>query len=203
MRAAVEVLVRAFDDDPMAQYMLGPGPGRRRALRRFFSIQIRRSYLVSGEAWTTDDLSGVALWAPPSRRRPTVADTLRLAPVAPRLLARAGRVERLRVLGEVERSHPRSPHWYLGTLGTDPPRQGRGVGSRLLSMMLDRLDAEGEAAYLESSKPENVPFYARHGFAVTGEIHAPGDGPTLWLMWRDPRPLDGDAGVLPLAGPSV
>jgi len=47
-------------------------------------------------------------------------------------------------------------------------------------------DAEGLPAYLESSKESNVPFYERHGFAVTETFDLP-DGPRLWLMWRDPR----------------
>jgi GNAT superfamily N-acetyltransferase len=87
----------------------------------------------------------------------------------------------------VERHHPHVPHWYLAVLGTDPPRQGCGVGSSLLEPVLSRCDAEGLPAYLESSKERNVPFYARHGFEVTKTIDLPGGGPRLWLMWREPR----------------
>jgi hypothetical protein len=52
--------------------------------------------------------------------------------------------------------------------------------------MLVRCDEAGLGAYLESSKPENVPYYQRFGFAVTGQIDLP-DGPPLWPMWRAPR----------------
>jgi hypothetical protein len=51
---------------------------------------------------------------------------------------------------------------------------------------LDRCDAEHAPAYLESSNPDNIPYYNRFGFEVTGEIVMP-DGPTLWAMWRRPR----------------
>jgi hypothetical protein len=42
-------------------------------------------------------------------------------------------------------------------------------------------------AYPESIKAENVPYYQRFGFEVTGELDVPGGGPTLWPMWRPPR----------------
>jgi len=57
-----------------------------------------------------------------------------------------------------------------------------------LAAVLGRVDREGMPAYLETSKERNIAFYARHGFAVTGEVSAPAGGPTLWLMWREPRP---------------
>jgi hypothetical protein len=46
------------------------------------------------------------------------------------------------------------------------------LGSALLKTMLTRCDAERMPAYLETSYPENVPFYERRGFRVTGDAHA-------------------------------
>jgi len=185
----VEVLVRAFDDDPIAHYFFRGQRHHRRGLRRFFDLQLRREYLANGEAWTTTELAGAALWSPPGRPRPGLRDLVRLLPLVGDLVGvgrDAGRVARL--LAEVERARPAEMHWYLGVLGTDPVHQRHGVASALLQEVLPRVDAEGLPVYLETSKEENIAFYGRHGFAVTDEIHVPADGPTLWLMWREPRP---------------
>jgi ribosomal protein S18 acetylase RimI-like enzyme len=65
-------------------------------------------------------------------------------------------------------------------------RQGRGLGSALLKAGLARCDAEGAAAYLESSNPKNVPLYERHGFEVIGLVQ-PADFPPLIPMLRPAR----------------
>ena len=82
--------------------------------------------------------------------------------------------------------HPEEPHWYLAIIGSDPTVRGSGCGHALMRSRLDRCDAEHAPAYLESSNPDNIPYYNRFGFEVTGEIVMP-DGPTLWPMWRQPR----------------
>ncbi len=72
-------------------------------------------------------------------------------------------------------------------IGSDPPTvRGTGFGQALMRSRLDRCDAEYAPAYLESSNPDNIPYYERFGFRVTGEIRLPEGGPSLWPMWRQP-----------------
>jgi GNAT superfamily N-acetyltransferase len=92
----------------------------------------------------------------------------------------------LAVLGRMEKLHPIEPHYYLEVIGTDPVKQSKGHGAALMNAVLEKADAEGVGAYLESSKDTNVPYYRKFGFEVVGEIHHP-NGPTMWRMWRDPR----------------
>ncbi len=139
--------------------------------------------------WTTEDRAGAALWAPPDGTCPGPCDLLHLLPVVPYLLGLGRDVpDAARLLAAVDNARPRQRHWYLATLGTDPDHQRSGVGSTLVQTVLAHVDAEGLPAYLESSKESNLAFYGRHGFEVTGQVRAPGGGPTLWLMWREPRP---------------
>ena len=132
-------------------------------------------------------MTGAALWAPPGHAKLPTSRVLRYLP---QLLGALGTrsVSALRALDSMERTHPHEPpHWYLGVLGTTPRLQRSGIGSSLLAPVLERCDAEGLPAYLESSKESNIAFYARFGFEVTGEVRIATDGPTVWPMWREPR----------------
>jgi GNAT superfamily N-acetyltransferase len=105
----------------------------------------------------------------------------------------------VRLVQLVESRHPRSPHYYLGGLGTDPAFQGKGLGSAVLGPVLDICDRDGLPAYLESSKESNIPFYKRHGFELTDEVSVPDGSVKLWLMWREPlgppSPMAGTGGT--------
>lgn len=71
----------------------------------------------------------------------------------------AFRSVKARAVREVmKRVHPEEPHWYLAAIGSDPTVRGRGFGQALMRSRLDRCDAEYCPAYLESTKPENVPY---------------------------------------------
>lgn len=185
--ALAAMLARAFVDDPVASWAWRSNGLRLGALERFQAVRLRQ-LIVDQEVWTTDELTSAALWAPPGRWHSTLRETAMLVPcfLHPRLFVRLPLV----ALGweKLERAHPRRPaHFYLAVLGTEPQAQGLGLGSAVLGGVLEQCDSDGVGAYLESSKERNVDFYARHGFRVLDEIRLL-RGPTMWRMWRDPRP---------------
>jgi GNAT superfamily N-acetyltransferase len=184
--ALATVLAEAFRTDPIWRWMVEDEARWDAHAARAFGEEVAVK-LKYGHSYTTDDRAGVALWAPPRTWKGSTGDALRLALPMLRLTGRGVR-RGLAVLRASERAHPKGDHWYLAVLGTHPDHQGRGVGSTVLQPVLERCDLDGTGAYLESSKPENVPFYQRHGFAVTDVLH-PGGGPPLTLMWRDPQPV--------------
>ena len=66
--------------------------------------------------------------------------------------------------------------------------QGKGIGSALLSHILNVCDGQNVSAYLEATSPRNVPLYERHGFAAVGSIQV-ADSPQIIAMLREPRPM--------------
>ncbi|MEV5505743.1 GNAT family N-acetyltransferase [Streptomyces orinoci] len=174
------ILARAFDDDPVMRWLFPDDATRPTALGEFFGLQAEWLYGPYGHCEFTD--FAAALWAPPGAHStdPPPEEWARqlLGERAPRLH------ELVALIGE---HAPAEPHWYLGTLGTDPAAQGQGHGAALLRSGLAKADAAGLPAYLESSAESNLPFYAHFGFVVEKELQLPGGGPRLWPMRREAR----------------
>lgn len=180
-------LALTFFDDPVTSHIFRNVARREAALRTYFGTQMRADYLPFGGCYTTEGYAGSAIWAPAGKPLHTgLGGILTMLPVLPYVAATL--VTTLRMLNTLESIHPHEPHWYLASLGTAVEQQGKGVGSALMRPVLEHCDAEALPCYLESSKERNVPFYRRHGFEVTREVRLPGDGPTMWAMWREPRP---------------
>lgn len=189
VRALSRTLGRAFFDDPVTMWILPDAEARRKHLARVFATMTRHHHLPRGGVEVASDgpdIGAAALWDPPNEWRESRWAELAQMPTFLRVFRM--NFTRGRTLQEImKRAHPEEPHWYLAVLGSDPDVRGQGFGQVLMRSRLQRCDAEYCPAYLESSKPENVPYYERFGFRVTGEITIPDGGPTLWPMWRDPR----------------
>jgi ribosomal protein S18 acetylase RimI-like enzyme len=179
--AVIDALVLAFSTDPIARY-IWPTPGDYLRHWRAFSMAIGGGAFDNSGALLAGEGQAAALWLPPGVEGNSEAiGAIVGAHVAPEkqgVLAQVG--EQIRAF------HPETPHWYLAFVGVDPAGQGRGLGSALIEHGLAQCDAQGVAAYLESSSPKNVPLYERYGFEVIGVIQ-PGDFPPLTPMLRPAR----------------
>lgn len=182
--AVGRVLAGAFSDDPVFTWLFPEPDERTPKLDAFFAflatetlVPLGATYLAGGDA--------CAAWTPPDPEPWSDEVGARFATtVLP--VCSSDDLARMQVLDEtMSAAHPRDSHWYLGVIGTMPPARGRGLGSRLLTHTLARVDAAALPAYLEATSERNAALYARFGFVRTGEIAVP-DGPTLIAMWREP-----------------
>jgi ribosomal protein S18 acetylase RimI-like enzyme len=180
LRSLAAPLARAFHDDPVTVWANPNERSRLRRSERFFAGRMR-ALLPHELSYVSVGGEGAAIWSPPDAWQMGMRELLHDLPAF--LTPRTPLV--LRGMHQVERHHPKQPHYYLSVLGVDPPAQGRGLGSKLLLPMLRRCDQEAVGAYLETGTQRNVRFYSRHGFRVTSRVDLP-QGPPMWLMWRDP-----------------
>jgi len=189
IRELSRTMARAFYDDPVMIWLIADQKARTAHLYRLFATITRHHHLARGGVEVACDGPGIgaaALWDPPDQWQETRWALLAQTPAFLRVFGL--RTAMARGLQELmKRSHPEEPHWYLAAIGSDPMVRGKGFGQVLMESRLDRVDAEHAPAYLESTKHENIAYYQRFGFEVTGEIVLPEGGPTMWPMWRAPR----------------
>jgi GNAT superfamily N-acetyltransferase len=182
-------LASAFSEDPLFGWMAGAGPNRplEPRMRLLFDALVKVNLAKPDHlVFLDEDGRGAAIWQPVNRWKMPASDLLRSLPA----ILRAFGVRAPKMMGAltaIEKVHPKEEHYYLEGLGTRKDVQSTGIGSAVIGHMLERCDAEGLPAYLESSNVRNVPFYARHGFVATGEIDCGKGAPTVTAMWREPR----------------
>jgi ribosomal protein S18 acetylase RimI-like enzyme len=177
-------LSRAFFDDPMLCYVLPNEATRAAKMPGVFRVLFKLAAPL-GACHVTSGYEAATLWRPPGKWHIPLWQYVTNGPA---LLSLFG-TDTLRVLGAMdtmEKVHPKEPHWYLQTIGTDPAKQGKGFGSLIMRHQLAAADAQGLPCYLESSKTSNIAIYQTFGFELTGEIKLP-NGPTLYPMWRKVR----------------
>lgn len=181
------VMGRAFEDDPFAGWFAANDEKKPERITRFMRIALERFCIAHGDSYTTTEFQGGALWTPPGKWKLSLFDQMKMGPQMASVASWRRMPKVMGGLNAVEKFHPHEPHYYLLALGVEPTMQGRSIGSQLMAPILQKCDAEGIPAYLESSKDVNVPLYERHGFKVTKEMDVPNGGPKIWLMWRDPQ----------------
>ncbi|MGW7418450.1 GNAT family N-acetyltransferase [Streptomyces sp. NPDC054863] len=176
-------LARAFVDDPMMCWFFADDATREAALARYFSTLFTRQYVHHGVCEHTG--SAAAFWVPAEAQAKAVPDADTIAELK-NILGEG--TARFGAAVETAAGHsPQEPHWSLSLIGADPAARGQGHGAALLRSGLAQADAAGRATYLESSKPDNLPFYQHFGFTVREEFALPDGGPVLWGMWREPH----------------
>jgi len=183
--AMCEMLSRAFADDPMMCFLLRDEATRAAKLPRLFRLLLKLA-LPLGGCDVAEGCESGAIWRPPHHWEMPFYQYLTNGVEFLSLFGLGGAVHAIKVMDQVEKRHPKEPHWYLQVIGTDPDKQGMGFGSVAMRRRLAIADASGLPCYLESSKEKNLPIYASFGFEVTDEIKLIG-GPTLYAMWRKPK----------------
>jgi ribosomal protein S18 acetylase RimI-like enzyme len=181
------MLAAAFDDDPFWR-AVGPPQGlRRRAVARLSNRIELIDAVGRGEpafvACEGPRITGVVLTSLGSASSPLWATlhSTALGLGGPRTLSRT------REIGHViTTARPREPHVYLAVLAVSPEDQGEGIGSRLTQRVAQVADERRLPITLETMRAQNLGFYSRLGFLVTGHTQL-FDELDIWFLRREAR----------------
>jgi GNAT superfamily N-acetyltransferase len=184
--ALTDVLGRTFATDPLLVWPMTPGSSHEEVCR-FFALY-DGEVVDDGWLWEAGEAAGVALWVPPDGCDRSVEVDDRVMRVAMRHELSEDEGARYEAMWDwmISEHMPEEPHWFLDHVGVEPDQQGRGIGGALVRLGLEWSRRDGVPAFLETSKPDNVPLYEHLGFRVETAADAPQGGPHVWFMRFDP-----------------
>lgn len=183
---AAVCMAQAFASDPIADTFFHDSPlGRPAADAEFFGLLLAARIALGMPALVLREgarISGLAMGY--DCTRPSWPDDLqsKWAAFEDRHPALGPRFAAYDAVGHA--CAPSEPHYYLGAVGVDPERKGRGFGMALVRAFTDLADADpaADGTFLETANPANVGFYQALGFDLTGS--GPLEAETLWCLYR-------------------
>jgi hypothetical protein len=169
----VDTVVSAFADDPAFRFFF-PDNASYAELAGIFVRHLFDRRVARGTVWLVDGGAAVSMWD-----SPPVPGTAAEQP--PPLDLPAEVIARLDAFDAVVHAWlPRTPHWYLGIVATDPRCAGRRWGRATIAAGLDRAAAAGLPAFLETANPHNVELYRRADWEIVQSVT--GRTPNIWIM---------------------
>jgi GNAT superfamily N-acetyltransferase len=184
---ASNVMADAFVDDP-GWKAVGPDDPQRlhTYIRRVCGGILRVCARRGGRIWQVERNGrtvGVLSSLDPGQWPPPQLPALVAQAAGPMLAGPAVLLRSLSADNAMHRGHPDEPHLFVWMLTVAPHAQRTGVGRALLSSAITRAEELGVATYLDTAKPENLPYYASFGFRELGQTALP-RGAALWFMMR-------------------
>ena len=179
LEAASNALMMGFSNDPFQRWLMPNPTIYYKNFKKWTINTCKQSFLEEG-IYGDKNNYGTAVWFPPGYDIDfaDVSETYKDIPKD----RKAEAFKMFEMIGE-SRVHDA---WYLEYLAVDPSKQGSGLGSLILKESLKVMDELEEAAYLESSNPQNMSLYERFGFRFLKKIQV-GSSPQINTMFRQPK----------------
>ena len=180
----VDVLAKAFDQNRSVNWVIKNDKKRKNRIRALVGYSPTICSKVSGVLLSPDAKGSVLFDLPHQPKKDKIdllINELRLA------FSVIGLSKVIRVLKReryIKRYHPKKEFMYLWFIGVFPDGQGQGVGGRLMEQVLAIAERKGLPIYLETSTPENLPFYQKWGFEVYHRWDSQLTGFPIWFLQK-------------------
>ncbi len=165
----ITILSNSFSDNKSINYIVQNDQKKNERIRYLMEYSFELC-MISGEVYISDDESGCALVQYFDRKKTnlkTVLLDLKLIlksvgiPNVPKVLKRES---------TIKKNYPDKNIAYLWFIGVGPEKQGRGVGSDMLTRIVEQNKKKGRDIYLETSTQRNLPWYKKNSFKIYNEI---------------------------------
>lgn len=167
----LDIITKSFYDNKSVNYVIKQG-SRENNIKRIKSL-VDYSYklcLSHGEIWIDDTGTGCVMFLNPHDKKTSLNSILWDAQLALECIGinRVGKV--LGRESKIKKNHPSTPFIHLWFIGVLPDHQGKGIGSNLIDIVLEKAKKQGLPIYLETSVLRNLDWYKKYGFKIYNDI---------------------------------
>jgi hypothetical protein len=176
----VEILNHSFDANPSVNYIV---PQDNKRLKRIAALMdyAFEMCLMFEDVWLSDNRKACALTLYPQHKRAILKSIW----LDVKLIFNAIGVKRVKTAlyreTRIKEKQQKQAMTYLWFICVDPAEQHKGIGSKLLNEVITFSDEKGLPVYLETSVPQNLPWYKRFGFTIYDQLELPY---TLYFLKR-------------------
>ncbi len=184
-KEVTELLTNSFLTNRSVCWVIGDYKRRKKRVRQLIDYAFRMSLCQNGILKTFDNKAAAIMMYPHSqnyRLRHMLLDLkLGLKVIGIRRVMKVLKREEI-----IKKHHPDDNYLYLWFLGVENQLQRKGLGSHMLEEIHRVADKQKLPIYLETSTPENLPFYKKNGYEVYHEMNNyPGMNFPVWFIRRN------------------
>jgi ribosomal protein S18 acetylase RimI-like enzyme len=165
----VDILSQSFIDNKSVNYLVKQDAKRTNRLKNLMSYSFDICHLF-GDIFLSDDKKACALIVYPDKKKTSLKSVWLDVKLAFSCIGISNLGKAMKREATIRKVHPEAMVSYLWFIGVKSGEQNKGVGSHLLSEIIDKCKAEGRIICLETSTESNLPWYKKFGFKIYKEL---------------------------------
>lgn len=166
----VSLLSEAFEGNKSVNYIVRQDGKRLERIRSLMEYSFL-TCLDSGKVYLSDDGRCCALVLFPDRKRTTLKSILRDLTLIFSVTGLGSVFKVLRRESLIKKRYPADKKmYYIWFMGCDPVFQGRGLGTAMLSFLLEDAARMNRTVYLETSTERNITWYQKLGLSIYSKL---------------------------------
>lgn len=161
----IDILTSSFDANQSVNYIIRKDQSPVRRIRALieYCLQICSQ---DGKVFVSADGNACALILYPDQKRTTVYSILSDVKLVFKCIGFKNVEKTLKREALIKKIRPKESMAYLWYIGVRPESQGKGIGSTLLTELIEYCAVKNRPLYLETSTLRNLPWYQEHGFKI-------------------------------------
>lgn len=165
----IDILTKAFDTNQSVNYIVKQDKKRAQRISALMDYSFEVCFLF-GDVLLSEDKKACALVTYPDKKKTTLKSILLDVKL---ILASVGWKNIKKTLAReamINKIQPKELKSYLWFIGVDTEYQNEGIGSVLLSEIIEDSEHKKRPIYLETSTLKNLPWYKKFGFQIYHEV---------------------------------